>query len=578
MAPESGTRTLHARVYAALAVLLVGATAVAGVAVTGLRTVSRTSSSIYADNLVTNQMLVDLQTSVEQVHDTGFALLLARDDAARRIELQELLTQAVPAVDVGMAGLSELRDGGATRADEVPAVRRLWTKARSQLVLDAVTYSSSARVPYDGERLTEILRPVADAIQAVRDREVVIAGRRQADADRHGASTTRSLLVLTALVLLAGLAAAVLLVRVVRGSLREAERRRRDEQSADQVQAELTEALQAADDQGEAQRLLRRHVERTVPGSHAVVLNRNNSANRLTSVTPLDESCAMGAVLASTLPDAEPRSCLAVRFGRPHAVEPGVEPLLPCTVCDRVPGSTSCQPLLVAGQVIGSVLVQGPDRPLLAAEDAVVRVAVGRAAPVLANLRNLALAEVRAATDQLTGMPNNRSAQETLLRMVAQSGRAMRPLSAVMLDLDHFKAVNDGWGHPKGDEVLAAVAAAMRVTVRRSDFVGRYGGEEFMALLPDTDRDGAMELAEKLRVAVAQVVVVGVDRDITISAGVATMPDDAVDGPRLVRAADRALYAAKANGRNRVEAFGVVTGPVAAGHVTAQEAAAPAPA
>ena len=128
------------------------------------------------------------------------------------------------------------------------------------------------------------------------------------------------------------------------------------------------------------------------------------------------------------------------------------------------------------------------ERPLVELERRRLRESVGQAAPVLANLRNLAIAELRAATDALTGLPNQRAVQDTLKRMVAQATRTMSPLAALLLDLDHFKQVNDLHGHDRGDEVLAAVGVALRNVVRDSDFVGRYGGEEFLVLLPATDR------------------------------------------------------------------------------------------
>ena len=133
------------------------------------------------------------------------------------------------------------------------------------------------------------------------------------------------------------------------------------------------------------------------------------------------------------------------------------------------------------------------------AERDAVTAAVKQAAPVLANLRNLAIAEHRAATDPLTGLPNARSVQEALIRMVAQSTRGGSPLSAIVLDLDHFKALNDRHGHQAGDDVLESVGAALRRGVRTSDFAGRWGGEEFVVLLPDTDHEGALQLAETLR-------------------------------------------------------------------------------
>lgn len=181
---------------------------------------------------------------------------------------------------------------------------------------------------------------------------------------------------------------------------------------------------------------------------------------------------------------------------------------------------------------------------------------------MLANLRNLALSQARALTDGLTGLPNRRAIDDTLKRLVAHADRTSSPLGVVLFDLDHFKKINDLCGHEKGDEVLAAVGSVVATTVRASDFAGRYGGEEFIVLLPGADRDGAVVAAETLRLAIAGVDVPGVSLPITASFGVAAMPDDAVEPTFLLRVADRSLYVAKANGRNRVETHGEAPEPL----------------
>jgi len=140
--------------------------------------------------------------------------------------------------------------------------------------------------------------------------------------------------------------------------------------------------------------------------------------------------------------------------------------------------------------------------------------------------------------------------------MAAQAGRDLTPLSAILFDLDHFKQINDAYGHSKGDEVLAIVGATVAAEVRASDFVGRYGGEEFLVLLPNTDRTGAIEVAEKLRRALERIDVAGLGTGISGSFGVAVLPDDAPEPEQLIRMADRAMYMAKSRGRNRVEAAG----------------------
>jgi diguanylate cyclase (GGDEF)-like protein len=154
------------------------------------------------------------------------------------------------------------------------------------------------------------------------------------------------------------------------------------------------------------------------------------------------------------------------------------------------------------------------------------------------------------------GGGDRRSEAFAAWRQFLEALAEQRPLvlvSALLLDLDHFKQINDEHGHALGDDVLAALGATIQAPLRASDFVGRYGGEEFVILLPDTARQEAEVVAEKIRVAVASISVSGVTRPITASIGVAVLPDDAADSVTLLRNADRALYAAKSNGRNRIE-------------------------
>jgi diguanylate cyclase (GGDEF)-like protein len=321
------------------------------------------------------------------------------------------------------------------------------------------------------------------------------------------------------------------------------------QQEADQT--EFADTLQVTAGEDEAHELVQRHLERSVPGSTVVVLQRNNSENRLDAATAL----VPGSPLAARLSGAVPRSCLALRFGRTHCEDPGRTPLLNCLLCAEDGAYSTCEPLLVGGRVIGSVLVAHQDS--LAPEDeARIRNSVAQAAPVLGNLRNLALAEFRANNDSLTGLPNKRATDDTLKRMVAQANRSITPLSALMLDLDHFKQVNDRFGHAKGDEVLAAVGAAVASCMRGGDFAGRFGGEELLVLLPDTTAEGAASAAERLRTTIAAISVPGVERAITVSIGIADLIQHGGDAPGLLRSADRALYAAKATGRNRVVTAG----------------------
>ncbi|HUF14249.1 MAG TPA: diguanylate cyclase [Longimicrobiales bacterium] len=159
-------------------------------------------------------------------------------------------------------------------------------------------------------------------------------------------------------------------------------------------------------------------------------------------------------------------------------------------------------------------------------------------------------------SDGLTGLFNHRHIHQELWEEFERVQRTEEPLGVAMMDLDHFKQVNDTYGHQAGDAVLEEVARILRETAREIDKLGRYGGEEFMAILPDSDLDAATVFAERVREAVEEHTFdVGLDQTIrlTVSAGVANYPNGSIENPDLlVDWADRALYAAKKAGRNRV--------------------------
>jgi diguanylate cyclase (GGDEF)-like protein len=522
---------------------------------------------------------------VYEAEETAFRLLLTTDPAAQAGLREALADDTMPAVDAGIATLRQLHaaDPPAERA-QVERLATGWGDFTRLWKSGALDPGGPARRQAATRRVAAVLEPLTDLTAELAATEAREARESQAQASATHRATRSRIIELTVGSALVWLGTALALVRnivprvqrysrfaasVAEGhlgerldakggdelaelgrALDEMVRRRERQRDYQETQAEFADTMQLSETEAEAHGLLKRHLERSIAGSRVTVLNRNNSADRLEAATPVPEDCP----LTATLQGAKPRSCLATRFGRAHQGGPDRAPLLDCDICGILPEAATCEPLLVGGQVIGSVLV---DHPKPVPEDTAPRIreSVTQAAPVLANLRNLAIAEIRAATDALTGLPNNRAVQDTVKRMVAQAARSVAPLSAALLDLDHFKRINDAYGHGRGDEVLAAVAATLRSSIRESDFVGRYGGEEFLLLLPDTGKEQAHTVAEKVRAAVAATTLSRIDHTVTASLGVATVPEDAGDSDALIRAADRALYAAKGNGRNRVELF-----------------------
>lgn len=159
-----------------------------------------------------------------------------------------------------------------------------------------------------------------------------------------------------------------------------------------------------------------------------------------------------------------------------------------------------------------------------------------------------------ATHDHLTGLLNRRALMNALDKQRARAVRSENPIAVIISDIDHFKSINDTYGHDAGDAALIEVANRLSGAVREYDIVGRQGGEEFMVILPDTDREQAMMAAERLRQAVrTELVNVGPDIDKKITMSFGCFASATADREELIRAADKALYRAKNGGRDRVE-------------------------
>lgn len=220
--------------------------------------------------------------------------------------------------------------------------------------------------------------------------------------------------------------------------------------------------------------------------------------------------------------------------------------------------SVLAAPLMTKGRALGVIeLVNGPDGPAFRPEDLrTLRSIAGYAAIALDNARAFERIHELTITDEHTGLYNARHLRRQLEHEVARVRRFSHPLSLVFFDLDHFKQVNDTFGHQVGSSLLTAIGALLRQQIRNTDVPVRWGGDEFVVLLPETPKEAAVQVAQRIRDAM-------VERPfhpqpslavrITASFGVATFPDDAQDEESLLRAADLAMYRAKAKGRDRVE-------------------------
>ena len=223
-------------------------------------------------------------------------------------------------------------------------------------------------------------------------------------------------------------------------------------------------------------------------------------------------------------------------------------------------GSLGIVPLIRGDVVIGAIVVTSPE-PARITQDEVHNLSLlgAMACASLEIAWEIDAVTKRASTDGLTGLVNRRAFDEHLKRLLNETERFGQPLALLLADIDHFKKINDTWGHEAGDEVLRRVARKLTEGVRTVDVCARYGGEEIAILLPQTALAGATDLADRLRHAVGATPVKfkGEEIAVTVSLGVASYPDSVRQRDGLFRAADRALYEAKRAGRNCVKAVAV---------------------
>jgi diguanylate cyclase (GGDEF)-like protein len=268
------------------------------------------------------------------------------------------------------------------------------------------------------------------------------------------------------------------------------------------------------------------------------------------------EGCSWRSPLHSR-PEFPPLACWGLRRGITHRPA-GQRVDVPCqhvTYDGTVMPDSICMPLAAQHGTLGMLYLErqpGIETDELA--EVYLKTLAENIGLALDNLRLRDALRGQAMADPLTGLANRRHMEAVLETELAQAERHHTPISGVMLDIDHFKRFNDEYGHDAGDTVLKAVATVLKQSVREQDIAFRYGGEEFLLLIPGVDADGAAERAEDIRSQIAELRVRHDGRSlggVTASLGVATTPDHCM-ADRLVQTADAALLQSKRNGRNQV--------------------------
>src|SRR5688572_6302471 len=328
-------------------------------------------------------------------------------------------------------------------------------------------------------------------------------------------------------------------------------RSRRADASALEALVDAAAGILAADSLGDTLGRIAHHLSELLDYDELSVYEVDRGAGMLVPVF------ALGAyaeeVMADTFPATEGVTGWVVSNRRTrNVIRADQDPIVAVVEgTEMEPESLVSVPLLVEDRVVAVLNVYriGVDKSFRDGEVAQVERFATMAALAFDSARQRDTLREQARTDGLTGLLNHRACHERLGEEVVRAAALERPLSVVVLDIDHFKTVNDAYGHAEGDKALVAAAGKLRSAVREDDLVARLGGEEFALILPGVDGTQAAQAAERARGAIAEVGVGG--SPLSCSAGVATYPDDASDAGRLLELADGALYWAKRSGRDQ---------------------------
>jgi len=424
----------------------------------------------------------------------------------------------------------------------VIGIRRSWNAIMTRIEAGDL---AGARALHDTQRVQQRTRAVVDAM---------IGQIEQLDAhnDRAQGNIDFTIKAVVVLQLASGLfCIAVFLFAARRGATEAAARAlavTNATRSREEVMRlfEMTDMLQSAQDQSDANMVLRATAMELLPDLAGTLYVFSNSRDRL--VLSASWNIGDGPAPADTIGLTQ---CWALKRGKPHVNHPHGDKLR----CEHhAEGAFVLEiPMAARGEVLGLFCIQTmrADGDVRLQEIAGLGTALADAMSLaLANLALGAKLRSQALRDPLTGLYNRRYMEDALQRAVQLAQRERHDVSIVMIDLDHFKRLNDQHGHAKGDTVLRDAASVIVHQLRESDVACRYGGEELLVVMPNCTIEDAAHKAERLRIGIAALSQPGID--VSASFGIASIPATSSSVHDLMQAADAALYAAKEQGRNRV--------------------------
>jgi diguanylate cyclase (GGDEF)-like protein/PAS domain S-box-containing protein len=314
--------------------------------------------------------------------------------------------------------------------------------------------------------------------------------------------------------------------------------------------SEMGELLQTCLNEEEAQAVINRHAEQLFHSASGMLALMNASRNLAEGVVAWGESQSSEQIFT-------PDHCWALRRGHVHHCVSGDAHIRCVHVRKDFYGSYLCVPMMAQGEALGILYLSfsEPNKDFTKHQQRLASTVAERVGLALANLRLREALRSQSVRDPLTGLFNRRYMEESLEREMRRAARNRKPVGAIMIDLDHFKRFNDTFGHEAGDMLLREFGNLARARTRKEDIACRYGGEEFIIIMPDASLENTYARAEQLREAIKHLEFRSGGQPIgmvTASMGIAAFPDHAGTVEALVRAADTALYQAKRSGRDRV--------------------------
>jgi diguanylate cyclase (GGDEF)-like protein len=471
--------------------------------------------------------LVETETKVRTLADTFLAKameigpLALRDSKAAETLLPELRV-AGDALDAGMLRQTAAFTGHITQATDDAASAE--ANAKRWLITAGILTSVVVAM-----LVAWLSRSIRGSVRRVRDVAVAIS---------EGNLGVRS--VVSSQDELAELGQAI---NTMADRLNEVIGRLRAEADRDAFGTQLVEALEMADTEEEAYRVLARAMRVISTDLPSELLLADSSRAHLERATQHPDAGAPGCDVQS------PFSCMAVRRGNP-VIFPDSEAL---NACSRLRGrpcgavSAVCVPVSFMGRALGVLHTAGPAGKPPTSRQVAQLTALGiQAGARIGTVRAFNSTQRKATTDSLTGLSNRRSAEEQV-RQLNSEGKSF---ALVLADLDHFKRLNDSRGHEAGDQALRLFAETVRLSLRTGDMGARWGGEEFVLILPDSGASQALEVVDRLRAKLAENLLAGSIPAFTASFGISdTTMSQRIE--QLLKMADEALYCAKESGRDR---------------------------